>query len=70
MSSNKAQILYIPHGGGPLPLLSDPGHEQIINFLREIPTKLHRPDLILVISGTQVARGATNFLRAKRVGTD
>ena len=50
MSSKKAQILYIPHGGGPLPLMSDPGHEQIIKFLREIPEKLHRPELILVIS--------------------
>ena len=50
MSVSKAQVLYIPHGGGPLPLLSDPSHESIISFLRDIPSKLHRPDMILVIS--------------------
>ena len=46
----KAQILFVPHGGGPLPLLSDPAHQKLISFLKEIPSKLHQPDLILVIS--------------------
>ena len=50
MSRSRGQILYIPHGGGPLPLLSDPSHETIINFLRDIPSKIKQPDLILVIS--------------------
>lgn len=50
MKLSKAQILYIPHGGGPLPLMSDPGHAKIIDFLRSIPAKIHQPDLILVIS--------------------
>ena len=47
---SKAQILFVPHGGGPLPLLSDPAHQKLISFLKEIPSKLHQPDLILVIS--------------------
>ena len=34
----------------PLPLLSDPAHQKLISFLKEIPSKLHQPDLILVIS--------------------
>ena len=50
MSASKAQILYIPHGGGPLPLLSDPAHQKLISFLKEIPSTLNQPDLILVIS--------------------
>ena len=50
MSVSKAQILFVPHGGGPLPLLSDPAHQKLISFLKEIPSKLHQPDLILVIS--------------------
>ena len=50
MSVSKAQILFVPHGGGPLPLLSDLAHKKLISFLKEIPSKLHQPDLILVIS--------------------
>ena len=45
-----ASILYIPHGGGPLPLLEDPEHSALINFLREIPEKFDKPEAILVIS--------------------
>jgi len=45
-----ATILYIPHGGGPLPLLGDAGHEKLIQFLKEISTRIGRPEAILVIS--------------------
>ncbi|MFW5454852.1 DODA-type extradiol aromatic ring-opening family dioxygenase [Thioalkalivibrio sulfidiphilus] len=45
-----ANILYLPHGGGPLPLMDDPGHAQLTAFLRHIPERLGRPDAILVIS--------------------
>ena len=50
VSVSKAQILFVPHGGGPLPLLSDPAHQKLISFLKEIPSKLHQPDLTLDIS--------------------
>ena len=50
VSVSKAQILFVPHGGGPLPLLSDSANQKLISFLMEIPSKLHQPDLILVIS--------------------
>ena len=39
---------FVPPGG--VPLLSDPAHQKLISFLKEIPSKLHQPDLILVIS--------------------
>ena len=48
---NKGSILYIPHGGGPLPLMGDPGHKQLKNFLTAIiPQILPRPRALVVIS--------------------
>jgi 4,5-DOPA dioxygenase extradiol len=46
----KAQIIYFSHGGGPLPLLGDSGHKTMIDFMTELPKKLHKPEAILVIS--------------------
>jgi len=43
-------ILYIPHGGGPLPVLGDTAHENLVRFLKAFPARLNRPDAILVIS--------------------
>ncbi|THB73116.1 MAG: dioxygenase [Desulfobacteraceae bacterium] len=48
--SNRSSALYIPHGGGPLPLMDHPGHHDLIRFLKAIPERLGEPDLILVIS--------------------
>jgi len=45
-----ARILYIPHGGGPLPLLGDAGHGALVDFLTTIPARLGTPSAILVIS--------------------
>lgn len=28
---------YLSHGGGPMPLLGDPGHQQILRFYGEVP---------------------------------
>ncbi len=51
MKSNKrASILYIPHGGGPLPLLSEKGYERMNPFLREFPSTIPKPEAIVVIS--------------------
>jgi aromatic ring-opening dioxygenase catalytic subunit (LigB family) len=49
-STNKAQIVYFGHGGGPLPILGDTGHQNMIDFLEKLPTQLHKPEAILVIS--------------------
>jgi len=45
-----ADILYIPHGGGPLPLLGDAAHAELIRFLQKIPDRIGRPEAILVVS--------------------
>lgn len=43
-------VLFISHGGGPLPLLGDPGHREMVERLTEMAGKLRRPSAILVIS--------------------
>jgi aromatic ring-opening dioxygenase catalytic subunit (LigB family) len=49
-SENRARIVYFSHGGGPLPILGDVGHKAMVNFMTELPSRLKRPDAILVIS--------------------
>ncbi|MCB1052980.1 MAG: dioxygenase [Acidobacteria bacterium] len=43
-------ILYVPHGGGPLPVLGDEGHASLVRFLREWAQSRPRPKAIVVIS--------------------
>ena len=43
-------VLYIPHGGGPLPLLGEPSHRALAEFLEGIGKRLPRPEAILVVS--------------------
>ncbi len=43
-------VLYIPHGGGPMPLLGDPGHRSMVEFLARIPRQFPEPDAIVVFS--------------------
>jgi len=50
LKDRKAQVVYFSHGGGPLPILGDSGHKAMIDFMTALPARLHRPDLILVIS--------------------
>jgi len=49
-SQNKAQIVYLSHGGGPLPILGDDSHKAMVEFMRKLPSRLKKPDAILVIS--------------------
>jgi 4,5-DOPA dioxygenase extradiol len=45
----KAQIVYFSHGGGPLPILGDPGQQAMVDFMTRLPLQLRKPDAILVI---------------------
>ncbi len=49
-SGGRARIVYLSHGGGPLPILGDAGHTAMVAFLRGLPSRLRRPDAVLVIS--------------------
>lgn len=43
-------VLFLPHGGGPLPLLGDPAHAGLSRFMQDIPARLGKPKAILVVS--------------------
>jgi aromatic ring-opening dioxygenase catalytic subunit (LigB family) len=45
-----APVLFIPHGGGPLPLLGDPGHRQLSAFLKGVGPQLGAPSAIVLVS--------------------
>lgn len=48
--STTTDVLFISHGGGPMPLLGDPGHREMVERLTEIAGQLRKPSAILVIS--------------------
>jgi 4,5-DOPA dioxygenase extradiol len=56
---NKAQIVYFSHGGGPLPILGDAGHQAMVDFMIRLPARLKKPDAILVISAHWEENAAT-----------
>lgn len=43
-------VAYVTHGGGPLPLLGDPGQRELVASLRELSGAVPRPQAILLIS--------------------
>jgi aromatic ring-opening dioxygenase catalytic subunit (LigB family) len=46
----QASALFLSHGGGPLPLLGDPAHEEMVEGLRSIAAAIERPEAIIVVS--------------------
>lgn len=48
--NTETDVLFISHGGGPMPLLGDPGHREMVERLTEIANRLRKPSAILVIS--------------------
>ena len=56
---NNAQVVYFSHGGGPLPILGDASHKSMVRFMRQLPSRLKRPEAILVISAHWEERVAT-----------
>lgn len=50
MKQDNKNIVYISHGGGPLPILGDPGHERMVAFMKQLPSHLMHPEVIIVIS--------------------
>ncbi len=43
-------ILYLPHGGGPLPLFGHEGHLEMISFLKNVSSMVSTPSAIIMIS--------------------
>ena len=44
------QILFLSHGGGPLPLLGDSAHTEMVACLKQISAQIRKPSAILVLS--------------------
>lgn len=44
------RTLYISHGGGPLPLLGDAAHQEMVSHQKRIAVELPKPSAILLIS--------------------
>ncbi|MYM63919.1 class III extradiol ring-cleavage dioxygenase [Pseudomaricurvus sp. HS19] len=43
-------ILFLSHGGGPMPLLGDPSHAEMVTCLQAIAADIPKPSAIVVIS--------------------
>ena len=54
-----ARVVYFSHGGGPLPILGDPSHKAMIEFMTALPQRLPRPEAVLVISAHWEERPVT-----------
>lgn len=55
----RPRVLFISHGGGPLPLLGDAGHQEMVQNLQKIAAELIRPAAIIVVSAHWEAPLAT-----------
>lgn len=47
---NRGAIVYFSHGGGPLPILGDPSHQKMVDFMKVLPRHLREPEAIVVFS--------------------
>ncbi|NNC99695.1 MAG: dioxygenase [Gammaproteobacteria bacterium] len=45
-----APIMYLPHGGGPMPLLNEPGRLPVSLFLRAVSSVTTKPKAIVIVS--------------------
>jgi len=43
-------VLFVPHGGGPMPLLGEANHRELTAFMQSVSADLPRPKAILVIT--------------------
>lgn len=50
MSQSLMPVVFVPHGGGPMPLLGDANHRELTHFMQTLAADLPRPTAILVIT--------------------
>lgn len=50
MSDKIMPVLFVPHGGGPMPLLGEANHRELTAFMQSVSATLPHPSAILVIS--------------------
>lgn len=49
-SKLRAPVLFVPHGGGPLPLLNDIGHKSLIEYMQSLRQEIQQPKAVVVIT--------------------
>jgi aromatic ring-opening dioxygenase catalytic subunit (LigB family) len=50
LSMSLMPVVFLPHGGGPMPLLGDANHRELITFLKGLSGQLPTPEAILLIT--------------------
>ncbi len=50
MSDKSMPVIFVPHGGGPMPLLGEANHRDLTGFLQSVSANLPRPSTILVVT--------------------
>ncbi len=50
VQDSAANVMFISHGGGPLPLLGDPGHDEMVNVIEHMRQYRGVPDAIVIVS--------------------
>lgn len=50
MNKSLMPVLFVPHGGGPLPLLGDPGHQPLAEFMKSLDSEVQQAKAILVVT--------------------
>jgi len=48
--AQKPKALFVSHGGGPMPLLGDAGHQEMVSCLERMASTIPKPDALLVVS--------------------
>lgn len=59
MKHKKTRVLFLSHGGGPLPLLGDEDHLEMVGKLEMIASRIKKPSAIIVISAHWEEQTAT-----------
>jgi aromatic ring-opening dioxygenase catalytic subunit (LigB family) len=59
------EIYFLPHGGGPLPLMGNPGHKGIVDLMRGLGARLAGPPAVVVVTAHWEAE-AVAFSGAER----
>jgi aromatic ring-opening dioxygenase catalytic subunit (LigB family) len=49
-NTSLSSVLYLSHGGGPLPLLGDESHKELVVCLKNVSDSLRSPSAIIVVS--------------------
>lgn len=57
--NNQRRALFLSHGGGPLPLLGEDSHAEMVSCLKEIAGTISKPSAIIVVSAHWEAGNAT-----------